>query len=282
MRQANLRAPETDVTNPPSAAFVGDIPGYYDRNLGPILFEDYALDIAARAARARPVNVLELAAGTGIVSRKLRDALPPSASLMVTDLNPPMLDIAKQKFKAGEKVGFATADAAASPYEDDAFDLIVCQFGYMFLRDKRAGFREARRVLSSGGLLLFSTWAPMAANPFSEVAYDVGAHFAPAKPPMFYRVPFSYGDQTLARADLAACGFKGVSCDAVKHDRKISDWAAFARGAVYGNPLLAEMQALGVDPDNVVAALLDAFRARFGREPTTMPLEALMFSARKS
>src|SRR6185312_2322950 len=113
------------------------------RNLGPILFEDYAIETAARAARAAPANVLELAAGTGIVSRKLRDALPTTTALTVTDLNPPMLEVAKRKFRADENVSFAPADAAALPYGDGAFDLIVCQFGYMFLPDKQAGFREA-------------------------------------------------------------------------------------------------------------------------------------------
>src|SRR5262245_19258317 len=146
-----------------ATAFVGDIPRYYDGDLGPILFEDYAHDIAARAAGKAPANVLELAAGTGIVSRKLRDTLPASAQLTVTDLNAAMLEIAKAKFRQGENVAFATADAAALAHANASFDLAVCQFGYMFLPDKQAGFREAHRVLKDGGRLLFNVWAPMEA-----------------------------------------------------------------------------------------------------------------------
>lgn len=270
------------MTNPPAAAFVGDIPRYYDLHLGPILFEDYALDIAVRAARAPAARVLELAAGTGIVSRKLRDALPETTALVVTDLNPPMLEVAKQKFRPGEKVEFAPADAAALPFGEASFDLIVCQYGYMFLPDKIAGFREAHRVLKSGGVLLFNVWGTMQDNPFSELAYNVGARFVPDKPPVFYRVPFSYSDETAVRTDLIAGGFTDIACEHVTHQRRVQDWAHFAKGAVYGNPLLAEMQAAGADPDDVVQALTEALRRRFGAEPALMPLKALVFSVRKS
>ena len=78
-----------------AAGFIGNIPQYYDQGLGPIIFAEYAADIARRAAAGRPARVLETAAGTGIVTRKLRDALPADTQLTATDLNPPMLDIAR-------------------------------------------------------------------------------------------------------------------------------------------------------------------------------------------
>jgi len=94
------------------AAFVGSIPQHYDQGLGPMIFVDYAADIAQRVAAGNPERVLETAAGTGIVTRKLRDALPAGARLTATDLNPPMLDIARAKFRAGEQVEFPPADAS--------------------------------------------------------------------------------------------------------------------------------------------------------------------------
>ena len=270
------------MNDPTPTAFIGDIPRYYDANLGPILFEDYAREIAERAAALRPANVLEIAAGTGIVSRQLRNALPRVTSLVVTDLNPPMLEIAKAKFSADETVSFEPADAAALRFSDSTFDLIVCQFGYMFLPDKGAAFREAHRVLKTEGHLLFSTWAPTEANPFSHIVHDLSGRFAPEDQPTFYRVPFSYGDEAIVRADLSAAGFAEVSCDHVKHQRLVADWAPFAKGLVYGNPLVAELHARNVAPDDVVTALVDALSAHFGAAPTTMPLEALIFSARKT
>ena len=87
-----------------AAAFTGSIPEHYDRNLGPILFVDYAEDIARRTAASGPGRVLETAAGTGIVTRKLRDALPAGTHLTATDLNAPMIEVARAKFRAGEQV----------------------------------------------------------------------------------------------------------------------------------------------------------------------------------
>ncbi|WP_235953280.1 class I SAM-dependent methyltransferase [Salipiger sp. PrR002] len=79
-----------------SSSFIGDIPRHYDEGLGPVLFEDYA-DLLVAKCCAHPVaNAMELAAGTGIVSRKLRDSLPAAANLLVTDLNAPMLEVAKR------------------------------------------------------------------------------------------------------------------------------------------------------------------------------------------
>ncbi|WP_183868837.1 hypothetical protein [Rhizobium sp. BK313] len=73
--------------NTDSARFVGDVPQHYDTSLGPIIFADYASDIAERTAAFKPGRVLETAAGTGIVTRRLRDALPSGVSLTATDFN---------------------------------------------------------------------------------------------------------------------------------------------------------------------------------------------------
>jgi ubiquinone/menaquinone biosynthesis C-methylase UbiE len=115
-----------------AADFTGGIPQYYDRYLGPVLFADYASDIAQRTVMVGPRRVLELAAGTGIVTRRLRDLLPTGMHITATDLNPPMLAVARTKFQPGEQVDFRQADATALPFPDNAFDAVVCQFGIMF------------------------------------------------------------------------------------------------------------------------------------------------------
>lgn len=258
--------------------FVGSIPGNYDNGLGPNIFHDYAEDIARRAGASGAGNVLELAAGTGIVSRKLRDALAPRARLVVTDLNPPMLEVARGKFRDDEGVEFIQADAMALPFGDSEFDLIVCQFGVMFFPDKVASFREAARVLRPGGRYIFNTWGSMAANPFSEIVHDVTARFFPDNPPGFYRVPFSYADPATVKAELQGAGWADVEHDTVPLRKTVTDLAGFARGLVFGNPLIDEIeQRGGVDAGDVMAAIIDEFQDRLGPEPITMPLEASVF-----
>ena len=153
-----------------AARFIGNIPEHYDVGLGPMIFVDYAADIARRAAACIPTRVLETAAGTGIVTRQLRDFLPPGVHVAATDLNAPMLEVARTKFRSGEQVEFQPADATALPFSDGAFEAVVCQFGVMFFPQKDTSYREVHRVLSPGGRYLFSVWDSHRYNPFGRIA----------------------------------------------------------------------------------------------------------------
>jgi len=168
-----------------SAEFIGDIPRHYDTGLGPNIFVDFADRLTSAACDGRSTHAIELAAGTGIVSRKLRDGLPPETALLVTDLNPPG----------------------------------------------------------------------------------------------FYKVPFHYGNPEEVRRDLKAAGWQDVKHETMRLTKKIVDPEAFARGLVYGNPLIDEIRNReGVDPEAVATAVLDALNATFGPSDMTMPLEATMFT----
>ena len=85
--------------------FAGSIPEIYDRFLVPLIFEPYAADLAGRAAAIRPRDVLETAAGTGVLSRALASRLAPSVRLVATDLNQPMLDQASRRQAGGRTNG---------------------------------------------------------------------------------------------------------------------------------------------------------------------------------
>ena len=265
-----------------ASRFVGDIPYHYDRELGPVIFEPYAEDIAGRAVSFKPSRVLELAAGTGIVSRKLRDALPEETQIIITDLNPPMLEIAREKFNAEENVEFLPADAMQLELGDQSVDLIVCQFGVMFFPDKRAAFKEARRVLRKGGGYILNAWGSTDENPFSKIAVDLCHEFFPEDPPQFYKTPFSYPDVNIAKQDMEAGGFKNVTGEAVTFEQQVDDWDAFARGLVFGNALIDELKARGgVTPEEFKEALAQRLRETFGTEPSPMPLEANVLSGRR-
>ncbi len=97
----------------PNVIFEGSIPENYDRYLGPAFFEPFAKDITARLSGERPAKVLEIACGTGILTRRLRDSLAPTVQLVATDLNPGMFAFAQDKFSANQDIKWQQADAVA-------------------------------------------------------------------------------------------------------------------------------------------------------------------------
>jgi ubiquinone/menaquinone biosynthesis C-methylase UbiE len=264
-----------------AARFVGNIPQHYDQGLGPMIFVDYAVDIAQRVAACSPARVLETAAGTGIVTRRLRDRLPVSVGLTATDLNPPMLEIARAKFQPGEHVKFQSADAMELPFADSSFDAVVCQFGVMFYPDKDKSYREIYRVLAADGHYLFSIWDSHRHNPFGRITHEVVGSFFPVDPPQFMSVPFSYQFDPI-KDSLTQAGFTDINAAVVRLEKEIPNAENFAHAAVYGSPIIDQVRTRGgVEPEQIVAALVQRFHREFGADPGRMPLQAIVFSARK-
>jgi SAM-dependent methyltransferase len=190
-----------------ASTFAGSVPLLYQRYLVPLIFQSYADDMASRVARRQPSRVLEVAAGTGVVTRRLADTLPSNVSIVATDINQPMLD---QAVTAGTSrpVEWRQADAMQLPYPDEAFDVVVCQFAAMFFPDKQKGFAEARRVLRPSGCFMFSVWDRIEENEFADtVTRALEAPFADNPPRFLARLPHGYHDRSAIAADLAGAGF---------------------------------------------------------------------------
>lgn len=263
-------------------AFAGSIPEIYDRFMVPLLFEPYARDMARRIAALSPRAVLETAAGSGVVTQAAMGALAPDARYTATDLSPPMLQIARSRVPADERLSWHQADALSLPFEDGRFDVVLCQFGVMFFPDRIAGHVEARRVLRPGGTLLFNTWDRIEANEFPhEVMLAVDELF-PSDPPRFIaRTPHGYHDTALIRADLEAAGFRDIAIETVAATSRAPGPREPALAFTQGTPMRSEIEArdasrLAEATDRAEAAL----RARFGDGPVQGRIQAFLVSAR--
>jgi SAM-dependent methyltransferase len=187
--------------------FAGSIPKLYETHLVPLIFEPYAADLVEHLVPRSPARVLEVAAGTGVVTRKLASALPPASAIVATDLNGAMLEQAAA-VGTPRPVEWRQADAMQLPFPDRAFDAVVCQFGVMFFPDKAKAFAEARRVLRAGGVFVFNAWDRIEENEFADTVTQALATLFPQDPPRFMaRTPHGYHDPALIARDLRESGF---------------------------------------------------------------------------
>lgn len=247
--------------------FAGSIPKLYETHLVPLIFEPYAADLAKRLGERRLSQVLEVAAGTGVVTRALASVLPQSVSIVATDLNQAMLD---QAAAVGTRrvVQWRQADAMQLPFPDATFDAVLCQFGVMFFPDKAKAFAEARRVLKPGGLLAFNVWDRIAENEFADAVTRALESVFPKDPPRFLaRTPHGYHDTGAIRRDLAAGGFAGAPrIDTIAARSRAASPNVPAIAYCQGTPLRSEIEArdaarLGEATELAAAAIAQ----RFGR-----------------
>jgi ubiquinone/menaquinone biosynthesis C-methylase UbiE len=256
--------------------FAGSIPRLYDEYLVPLIFEPYAVDLAARVAALRPARVLEIAAGTGVVTRKLAATLPEDTSIVATDLNSAMLEQARA-VGTRRPVQWRPADALQLPFDDGSFDAVVCQFGVMFFPDKAKAFSEARRVLRRGGVLLFNVWGRIEENEFAQVATEALATVFPADPPRFMaRTPHGYFDPAAIAQDLKQGGIAAAP--------QIETLAARSRAPsprhpavayCQGTPLRSEIEARDKTRlEEATDVTAEAIARRFGRGPVDGAIQA--------
>lgn len=263
--------------------FSGSIPQLYERYMVPLIFDAYAIDLAGRAASLRPSSVLEIAAGTGTVTRHLADQLPANVPIVATDLNQAMIDHA-MSIGTSRPVTWRQADAMALPFEDSSFDLVVCQFGCMFLPDKAAGYAQALRVLRPGGTFLFNVWDRIEDNEFADTVTQAMGGLFPNDPPRFLaRLPHGYHDRTAIVGDLSRAGFTGSNTiDTVAVQSHAESAHIVALAYVQGTPLRNEIEsrdATMLDKATEVAAA--ALESRYGTGQVTGKIQAHVIAAKR-
>ncbi|MBV8366253.1 MAG: methyltransferase domain-containing protein, partial [Candidatus Eremiobacteraeota bacterium] len=248
-------------------AFIGSIPEHYDRYLVPLVFEPQAADLAARVPPVAQMSVLELACGTGVLTAKLAGALPADARITATDLNEAMIDIARAKLGADERISWQSVDATTLPFADRSFDAVVCQFGVMFFADRRKALREALRVLRPGGWIIFNVWDRLARCPvFAAADEQIRAAF-PDDPPRFYEVPFGLLDREPVGELVRAAGFEDVAVATVKSSGARLPARDIATGIICGGPFVTEINQRGGDVDAVIEAVTKKLVELFGTAP---------------
>lgn len=252
-----------------------DMAAAYAQYLVPPVFQPWADELASRIARLRPGVVLELAAGTGVLTKAVSAALP-GAVITATDLNVAMVDVGTVQVPTAT---WRQADAMRLPFDAGCADLVACQFGVMFFPDRPAAYAQVHRVLRPGGRFVFTTWGPLVAHGVEAAVTAALADCFPADPPTFLaRVPHGYHDVERIRADLAVARFTGARVEVVELACAGTSAEHLARGYCGGTPLRAEIEARG-DLSATTRAVQTALERRFGTGRVVAGMQALVVTA---
>jgi ubiquinone/menaquinone biosynthesis C-methylase UbiE len=262
--------------------FTGQDAENYDFYLGPILFEPYARYLASKIDTANVTSVLEIACGTGRVSRHIRKTFPADVKFIATDISNDMLSVAKREL-VNKQIDFQTEDAQSLSFGDNSFELVICQFGMMFLPDKKKGFSEIYRVLKPGGKFIFFTWDNTLNIPlFKLLVNDLVIPYFQDEDDSRFFVPFSLHQPKVLRDWMENAGFKNVETKNVilksgsPTSRIIAD--AFFRK----HPIGREISAINPAAFEQVAIKFETEIAiKFGAENPVIDLSALLNSGIK-
>jgi ubiquinone/menaquinone biosynthesis C-methylase UbiE len=253
--------------------FTGARPSAYDTYLGPFLFEPYGKAMADRVPVEGTTSLLELASGTGRVTRHLRERLPADVKITATDLSPDMMEVAKTKIRGVE---FAVADMQNLPFPDNTFDVVVCQFGLMFPPDKPKVFVEVWRVLKPGGTFLFATWERADRVPIFKLIYnDHVIPFFDGEDPNRFVVPYSMNDPVQLKALLQSAQFGEAGVERVVLKGVAESAESLVKGFFTTHAIGREVY--DRDPvahDAIVKKMERAIIDRFGDKPVECELAA--------
>jgi len=270
---ATKKTPSVD--SPGGGAF------HYDHFLGPLFFEPYAIEIAKRIDPSPISFALEIAAGTGRVTRHIRERIAASARLIASDISEEMLAEAKKKLNHLD-IEWQNIDAQQLPFRDNSIDLVVCCFGYMFVPDKPKAFAEAYRVLKPGGVFLFTTWDKLEHNAASHTSRSLAEKYLKGPLPESYNLAVSMSDEVVIRGLLEKTGFSKIFIEKVELFSVCPTGKEAATGMVEGGFVFKEIRKRNPEwIDEIKVELEKELSEKFGAAPMIAPMSAVISQAWK-
>lgn len=223
----------------------------YEQHMVPAIFARWAPDLV-QAAGVRPAErVLDVACGTGAVTRLLAEQVGPAGKVTGLDITPGMLAAARLAAPS-QRIEWLEGSAVKMPLPDGTFDAVVCQQGLQFFPDKPAALSEMRRVLKRGGRLALSCWRSVEHTPgYLVLEQALARRVGPEKAAL---PPFSLGDAGAIRGLVVGAGFREVKLRAEAKMLRFRSAEHLVRAVVGGAP--AMMGALTGQGEGVLDAII--------------------------
>ncbi len=259
---------------------MNDTATHYDHFFGPLYFEPYAIEVAKRIDPA-PVSIaLEIAAGTGRVTRHIRERIPTSAKLIASDISEDMLTVAKKKL-SHLAIDWQHIDAQQLPFGDNSIDLVVCCFAYMFVPDKPKAFAEAYRILKPGGQFLFTTWDKLENNGASYISRSIAMKYLEEPLPESSNLATSMSDEAMITPLLQHAGFSKISIEKLGLSGSCATAKEAANGLAAGELYEQINKRNPAWIDEIKMKVEKELAEKFGDAPMTAPISALITQAWK-
>jgi len=252
----------------------------YEREMVPAIFARWAPDLVAEADVHPGQRVLDVACGTGVVTRLLAERVRPGGHVTGLDLNPAMLAAARTA--AGDaSIQWLEASAQSMPLPDAGVDAVTCQQGLQFFPDRAAALAEIRRVLVPGGRLALAVWRSTVHAPaFAALEKALAARIGPGKAAL---PPFSLGDAEAIRALVVGAGFRDVKIRAEVKMTRFPSAERLVRTAVTGAPsMLAALAGQGpAELDAIAREVAEATRDYVDDDGLAFPQSSHLITARR-
>ena len=175
----------------------------YEAAFVPAFFAQWAPMICDLARVAPGQSVLDVACGTGIVTRTAADRVGPEGEVVGLDLNEAMLTVAR---RVRPDLTWRQGDAAALPFPDGSFDAVLCQMALMFFPDRPAALQEMARVAVPGGSVALAVPGRLEAQAAFAPLFDMVVRYAGEEARALLSTYFVCGDLDELAALVGSAG----------------------------------------------------------------------------
>jgi len=184
----------------------------YEQFFVPALFAEWPVHVLKAANVQAGDAVLDVACGTGVLTRAAVDLVSPDGSVTGIDINEGMLAVARQK---APDVSWQVGPAESLPFADDTFDRVVSQYGLMFFENPVQALAEMKRVLRSNGRLAVAVWDSLENTPgYAIVAEMLDELFGP-EVAQSIEMPYSLGDKQRLASMFAEAGMNDITIQTI-------------------------------------------------------------------
>jgi len=225
----------------------------YEQFMVPYVFRYWTPQLLKRAVPQPGERVLDVACGTGVVARSIVPLVGDQGKVVGLDINPMMLAVACRQYSDNcDKIDWREGQAENIPFAEHDFDLVTCQQGLQFFKDRAKAAREMHRVLKPNGRAVIEVFQSIERNEFYKKVFDTLAEVFNV-PVATLATPYSFGDPTDLEGLFIDAGFKQVKVEQVRQEAHFKELDRFVERQI--KAAAAVIPAFGMMDDESLSGL---------------------------